>query len=82
MVRFLCYLSIRNSDRKLVTHALKFKIEDAEWNANRVRRQFFMAKSTYRHTVRRNSMVDVMFKKMTKANVESLWRERKQITIR
>ena len=65
------------TSRRLVLEALKLKINDADWNARRMRRQVFVAKTKYRQVVRRNTVVDRAFQRMMKYEVEELWKERK-----
>ena len=66
------------TSRRLVLEALKLKINDADWNARRMRRQVFVAKTKYRQVVRRNTVVDRAFQRMMKYEVEELWKERKR----
>ena len=67
----------RNNDRKLVNSAMKLKIEDAQWNARQMRREFMKAKSQYRKTVVGGSMVDVEFQRLLRHGTRSSWFERK-----
>ena len=68
--------------RRLVDQALKFKVEDANWDTRNVRRQFYVAKSSYRKTIHRNSAVDIEFRRLMKLEAEWLWSERKEHNFR
>ena len=56
----------RNYDRKLVNSAMRMKIEDAQWNAKVMKREFLYAKSQYRKVIRRKTMIDLEFMELLK----------------
>ena len=54
----------RNYDRKPVNSAMK--IEDAQWNAKVMKREFLYAKSQYRKVIKRNTIIDLEFLELLK----------------
>ena len=61
---------------------MRIKIDDAEWDARRMKRQFFVSKVNYRKTIKRNSIVDRVFKRILKVEMEKLWKHRKEQNVR
>ena len=69
---------IKNNDRKLVSSAMKMKVEDAQWNEKQMKKKFLVSKTQYRNVIKRNSFIDVEFQKLLRSELGKLWQQRKE----
>ena len=69
---------IKNNDRKLVSSAMKMKVEDAQWNEKQMKKKFLVSKTQYRNVIKRNSFINVEFQKLLKSELGKLWQQRKE----
>ena len=53
---------------------MREKVYDAEWDASNVRKQFLLSKTEYYKYVNRNTIVDQIFGRMMKHEVENEWK--------
>ena len=72
--KVVCNQNVRKRrNGKLVNEAMKHKVNDAAFDEKRMRRVFVRSRIEYSKNVRKGSMVDVVFNKMMKDEVEQIW---------
>ena len=62
----------------MIKNAMKMKLEDAEYDERRVRKDFMWKQNEYRKVIARGSPVDSEFRSIMKNEVEEVWRSGKQ----
>ena len=62
---------------KLVKYVMQMKIVDAEKEQQSTRHEFYRMKSQYYQYVNKNGLIDMMFHRMMRDQVEKLWYEGK-----
>ena len=67
----------RGRNDKLIKDTMKHKVEDAKFDENEVRKLFVRSKIEYCRVIQRGSMIDMVFNRMMKYEVEQVWNEGK-----
>ena len=76
--QIVCKQSVRKGgNRKLIKDAMKHKADDAKFAENRARSEFVKCKNEYNKVIKNGSMIDVIFNRMMKDEVEHIWNEGK-----
>ena len=74
----VCTQSVQKGDnRKLIKDAMKYKVDDAKFAEKQEISEFVRSKIEYHRVVINRSMIDEIFNRMMKAEVEHVWNEGK-----
>ena len=78
-VQVVCKQNVRKTRNiAMIRHAMKMKLDDAEYDERVTRKYFYEKLNEYRKVMIRGSLVDEEFRRMMKREVEDVWMEGKK----
>ena len=75
----LCKQNVKKGRNvKLIRDIMKSKVEDAEYDAHMIRKEFIRKSVQYNRVITKGSGIDIEFKNVMKREVEDVWKDGKK----